>query len=98
MGEVLAKNQDGITDEGGGEEQSAVLNRSKASDAVVGDGFEAAEAEEFGRACGHLTGGEVANAKHDGAGEGFFGGEVGGQAIQFGVGDDAEFVWVEGLA
>ena len=98
MGKVLTKDQDGITDEGGGEEESTVLNRRKTGDAVVGDGFEAAEAEEFGRACGHLTGGEVANAKHDGAGEGFFGGEMRGQAIPFGVGDDAEFVGVEGLA
>jgi hypothetical protein len=81
MGEVLAKDQDGITDEGGGEEQSTVLNGREAGDAVVGDGFESAEGEESGRAKGYLTGREIANAKHDGAGEGFLGGKVGGQAI-----------------
>ena len=81
MSEVLTKDQDGITDEGGGEEESTVLNRRKTGDAIVGNGFESAEAEESGRAGGNLTGGETANAKHDGAGEGFFGGEVGGQTI-----------------
>lgn len=83
MSEVLTEDQDGITDEGGGEEQSTVLNGREAGDAVVGDGFESTEGEESGRALGYLTGGETANAKHDGAGEGFLGGKVGWQTTPF---------------